>query len=326
MITGAALADPASARAQSGGCDEQVLDVACAGTVSLVGVLALPPPASNLSTLGVVIVVGGPQYRVGSHRQFVQLARALAAAGHPTLRFDVRGMGDSAKAMPSRLPCFEEIGDDIAAAIDALLQACPMLRGAALWGLCDGASATLLYLHERPDPRVKAIVLANPWVRSRVSLARTHVKHYYRRRLVERAFWNKLIHGGVALEALTGLWSNLRSSIGGGHTGGRAGAKVDVNAPYQDRMAAAWADFDGPVLLLSSGLDLTAREFEGVTASQPLWQSALLRRPPQLVLLPEADHTFSSTEAQSAAQTATVTWLSEVAAKYSSTSGERGAT
>ena len=45
--------------------------------------------------LGVVIVVGGPQYRVGSHRQFVLMARDLAREGYPVLRFDYRGMGDS---------------------------------------------------------------------------------------------------------------------------------------------------------------------------------------------------------------------------------------
>ena len=44
---------------------------------------------------GVLIIVGGPQYRVGSHRQFVQLARALASNGIATMRFDYTGMGDS---------------------------------------------------------------------------------------------------------------------------------------------------------------------------------------------------------------------------------------
>ena len=38
-----------------------------------------------------VIVVGGPQYRAGSHRQFTLLARHIAAAGYPVLRFDARG-------------------------------------------------------------------------------------------------------------------------------------------------------------------------------------------------------------------------------------------
>ena len=53
---------------------------------ALLGVLARP---AEPSAVGVVIVVGGPQYRVGSHRHFVLLARRLATAGHPTLRFDV---------------------------------------------------------------------------------------------------------------------------------------------------------------------------------------------------------------------------------------------
>ncbi|KAB8057318.1 hydrolase 1, exosortase A system-associated, partial [Janthinobacterium violaceinigrum] len=58
----------------------------------LVGILSLPAAPGPR---GVLIVTGGPQYRVGSHRQFVLLARALAAQGVPVLRFDLRGMGDS---------------------------------------------------------------------------------------------------------------------------------------------------------------------------------------------------------------------------------------
>jgi len=44
----------------------------------LYGILHLPQqPVAR----GVLIVVGGPQYRVGSHRQFVLLARYLAERG-----------------------------------------------------------------------------------------------------------------------------------------------------------------------------------------------------------------------------------------------------
>src|SRR5690349_24048098 len=60
------------------------------------------PPRSTLfpyTTLfrsrGVLLVVGGPQYRVGSHRQFALLCRRLAGRGVPALRFDYRGMGDA---------------------------------------------------------------------------------------------------------------------------------------------------------------------------------------------------------------------------------------
>lgn len=52
-------------------------------------------PNEHEVPLGLLMVVGGPQYRVGSHRQFVLLARDLAAAGIPVFPFDYRGMGDS---------------------------------------------------------------------------------------------------------------------------------------------------------------------------------------------------------------------------------------
>ncbi|MDQ2695687.1 MAG: hydrolase 1, exosortase A system-associated, partial [Pseudomonadota bacterium] len=85
---------------------------------------------------GLLLVVGGPQYRVGSHRQFVLLARDLAAAGIPVLRFDYRGMGDAGGDFAG----FEGVDDDIAAALDAFFARCPGLREVVLWGLCDAAS------------------------------------------------------------------------------------------------------------------------------------------------------------------------------------------
>ena len=53
---------------------------------------------SFAASRGMLIVVGGPQYRAGSHRQFTLLARDVAATGVPTMRFDYRGMG--APAVP----------------------------------------------------------------------------------------------------------------------------------------------------------------------------------------------------------------------------------
>ena len=98
------------------------------------------------------------------------MARALAAAGYPVLRFDVRGMGDSSGPLHD----FLDQTPDVAAAIEALCREAGVQR-VMLWGLCDGASAALLYLHERPDPRVAGLCLLNPWVRSAQSLARTQV-------------------------------------------------------------------------------------------------------------------------------------------------------
>ena len=89
----------------------------CAGD-QLLGIVATPelPQAT-----GVLIVVGGPQYRVGSHRQFLLLSRALAEAGYPAMRFDYRGMGDSTGGLRD----FEAVNDDIGSAIDVFQAHCP---------------------------------------------------------------------------------------------------------------------------------------------------------------------------------------------------------
>jgi len=286
---------------------EACLAFACEGE-DLHGVLSLPA-ADVGGDLGVLIVVGGPQYRAGSHRQFTLLARHLAAAGLPVMRFDVRGMGDSSGAQRS----FEALHDDVAAAIDAFCAARPGLNRLALWGLCDGASAALLYLHETPDSRVAALCLLNPWVRSAQTLARTHVKHYYLDRLRQPAFWRKLASGGVAGRALSDLVANLRQASAkvGGDTGPAAAAS------YQQRMARAWARFAGPTLLLMSDRDLTAQEFDEHSRSDASWQAALRERPPRRVELAGADHTCSTPAAHRAMLDATTAFLLPLASRSS---------
>src|SRR5262245_60307703 len=69
---------------------ERAVVFGCEGE-ELLGVLHEPASDGATGTpasTGVIIVVGGPQYRVGSHRQFVLMARELARRGHAVLRFD----------------------------------------------------------------------------------------------------------------------------------------------------------------------------------------------------------------------------------------------
>lgn len=258
---------------------ETALTFACQGE-TLLGVLS--EPASPTDTC-MLIVVGGPQYRAGSHRLFVQLARGMAVAGIAALRFDVRGMGDSSGPQRS----FETIGDDIAAAIDAAQSAAPGLHRFVLWGLCDGASAALMYLQSHGDHRVAGLCLVNPWVRSAESQARTQVKHYYTQRLRQREFWLKLLSGRVAWSALAGLAANI------GAARRPAAPSSTALMSYQDRMAQGLEDFGGPVLLVLSGIDFTAREFEEYATAHPRWPGLLARTQLQRLRLANADHTVS---------------------------------
>src|SRR5690625_2926143 len=145
-----------SGEARLGTVTEMPLTFDCLGD-RLVGILHR---GSEQATRGVLVVVGGPQYRVGSHRQFVLFASRLAEAGVPVLRFDYRGMGDSEG--DSRT--FEHIAADIRAALDIFLKAAPGLREVVIWGLCDAASAACFYAPS--DLRVTGLVLLNPWVRT----------------------------------------------------------------------------------------------------------------------------------------------------------------
>lgn len=264
----------------------------------MLGIVSLPAPETPQQTTGVVIVVGGAQYRVGSHRQFVQLARFLAAAGYPVLRFDFPGMGDS----PGDPVPFEDSAPHIAAAIDALRAQRATVDKVVLWGLCDGASASLLYMQAQQDPRVAGMVLLNPWVRSDAGLARTRVKHYYRQRLMEPGFWRKLASGGVGWKALRGLGSNLRAMW----------QKKPETLTFQELMALGLRASEGKIMLILSERDLTAHEFVEHAQTHPTWRNLLSRTGVTQHWVKGADHTFSSTPAQREVETVVLAWLNDL--------------
>lgn len=276
---------------------EQPLLVRCVGE-QMLGILTLPKAPVDI---GIVIVVGGPQTRVGSHRQFVLLARVLAEAGYAVLRFDYRGMGDSTGEKRD----FEQVDADIAAALDALKAAAPVIRRFVLWGLCDAASAALLYWQGTRDPRIAGFCLVNPWVRSAATLARTQVKHYYGQRLFSAEFWLKLVCGQVGVvKAIGGLLRSLRLSAA---TPVTAGSELS----FQGRMLETLKDFPAPMRLILSGQDFVAREFIEYAQADPAWAGVLARPNITRQEIPEADHTFSTAQWRSQVEQATIHWLDQ---------------
>jgi exosortase A-associated hydrolase 1 len=291
--------------------DDRALSFAC-GTDSLVGILS---PSASPATRGVLVIVGGPQYRAGSHRQFTLLARQLAARGIPVLRFDYRGMGDSSGAART----FEYVEQDVAAAIDAFQAAVPGLREVVLWGLCDAAAAALFYGHR--DPRVCGLVLLNPWARTAEGLARSTLKHYYWQRLRDPELWRKVFSGrfalGASLRSLLGLLGAARKGPAGADPAGQpaatsAGAAAGVDTVLSPalcprngsapplshdlpaRLLEAMQRFRGRVLFIFSGADLTAQEFLDMTKASRRWQALLAAPTVQQQTLAAADHTFST--------------------------------
>lgn len=282
---------------------EQASTFDCEGC-RLIGVITRPERPQQA---GVIIVVGGPQYRAGSHRQFTLLARQLAEQGIASIRFDYRGMGDSEGEMRN----FEDIDADIKAAIDELMTQVPEIKRVALWGLCDAASAALYYGHT--DPRVKSLVLLNPWVHSEAGAARARLKHYYLKRLLGRSFWAKLLTGKVKMGASIGDLA---------HSARQAGAtnevdEVEATDPrhgspgYIDRMLKGLKSFKERVLFILSGNDLTAQEFIELLQRNSSWGQAAADKKVDTKTIDAANHTFASSVWRDLAGIATCNFLTE---------------
>lgn len=284
---------------------EQPVVFDCQGD-KLIGVVHHSP---QIGSKGVVMVVGGPQYRVGSHRQFVLLARALSSAGIPVLRFDYRGMGDSEGSLVG----FDGIDNDISSAIDCFQQQLPDIEDIILWGLCDAATASCFYAPT--DLRVKGLVLLNPWVRSKKGEAKAYLKRYYLQRLVSSGFWLKIARGEFRIGAsVNSFFEKLKSVFLVGDTTemeGLAGGSISSHHmhPLPVRVYESLKSFSGKCLIVLSGNDLTAVEFEGLLASNKKLSGLIKRRHFVIRRISKADHTFSRAVWKKEVEKITKEWL-----------------
>lgn len=274
----------------------------------LIGMLHLPAVHNGRGMLSVV--AGGPQYRGGVCRMQVNMARELAAAGVPVMRFDYRGLGDSEGAFRG----FRDVGPDLAAAVAAFQAHVPQLRQIVLWGGCDAASAVLINAWRLPA--VTALVIGNPWVHTVEAGDAVAVQHYGQR-IREKDFWLKLLR--LQYNPLPALATLARRTADKLRT--RAAASVpaatwddDVQADFVERMRNGMARFEGEVLMLMSGRSLLSREFDQLIADRPAWQLAL-QRPRRVVrrLLPDADQAFSTLDARREVTQLTLQWLQDPA-------------
>ena len=176
------------------------------GNHRLVGIATIPETSTET---GVLVLVGGPQYRVGSHRQFTVLARSLAESGIASFRFDFSGMGDSEGEKLE----FSETLEDITAAVDCFLNSVPSVSKVVLWGLCDAASSAMMFAHR--DTRISGLILLNPWVHSGEYAPAVKMAHFYRPFFSSKIKWRYLISGRSRLiPALRELGRDILAFIG----------------------------------------------------------------------------------------------------------------
>lgn len=277
------------------------LVIDCQGS-ELIAMLHLPAKPQARGMLS--IVAGGPQYRGGVCRMQVHMARHLAAAGVPVLRFDYRGLGDS----EGRFLGFEHVEDDLRAALAAFRDRVPSLREVVLWGGCDAASASLIFAWKFPE--ITGLVLGNPWVHSEATADVVEIRHYGQR-MRDWDFWLKVLKLQynplpAAVTLARGALGRLRRPA----TGGAAAVADETDMPFVQRMRRGMARFRGEVLLLMSGRSLRSQEFDALLRVDVPWQQAL-RAPRRVVRhdIPEGDQAFSTIATRVEVNDVTRRWL-----------------
>ncbi len=278
------------------------------GEAELSGVIHHGSPSERRGVI--IVVAGGPQFRVGAHRQFVSLARRLSSQGFPVLRFDLRGMGDSSGEYSG----YQQSRPDIRAAIDKFVEAESQVNQVCLFGECESASGILFYAYQ--DPRVTRIALVNPWVRTQEGQAEVILKHYYLDRLLSRQFWKAVREGRFnPFQSLLSFFDVLRAYHRGRKTIKNAGpaSKLDDfdQLPLPVKTAEGLRRFRGPVLILMSGRDYIAREFDEVTKSSKAWEGLLSDAHVTRKDIADADHTFSKATWKTEAQDTLLRWMGE---------------
>jgi exosortase A-associated hydrolase 1 len=220
---------------------------------------------------GLLIVTGGTQTRIGSHRMFERLALVLARDGWPCFRFDRRGVGDSEGEDAD----FKGSGPDLAAAAAAFRREQPQLTRLLGFGLCDGASA--LALHGKAAG-FDGYVLVNPWFVEAEAGERppAAIRSHYKTQLLSLGGWKRLLSGSISYKKLL---KGLRKIV------------ASVPSTLAGEIAASMAKAKLPAQLILATRDSTA------IAAQAEWSSPAFRTVrqanPAPVTIDTDSHTFS---------------------------------
>jgi alpha-beta hydrolase superfamily lysophospholipase len=181
------------------------------------GILSEPKAGASPSradTAVLLLTVGG-NYRVGPSRNYVKTAREMSSAGFRTLRFDVPGIGDSpARTSAAGTGMYRpDATADVSAAMDMLAgRGC---RRFILVGICSGAY--LAFQTALQDARVNGLVLTNPrllewdaatgepWQASMKKFYKS--ARYYRQALLRLDVYRRLWRGEVDVRGIAArMW------------------------------------------------------------------------------------------------------------------------
>lgn len=247
--------------------------------LKLYGILGLPESGS--AERGVALIHGWSGCRIGPNRILVRAARALNTAGFATLRFDLRGRGDS-EGETAAADLDGMIADTLRAA--SVLKQQARVTSVALLGICSGANVAVGAATLAPEIRDLAlwsIMTFQPQKRRSDSVRRTgHFALGYAAKLFRAATWRKLFGGEVNFRMVWRVLFGRRSE-------GKEGANLKDSR--RDIMAQ-FANYRGRALFIHGSRDPEAHGAREIFRQFCPAHSI----PAEFVLIEGSNHNFHS--------------------------------
>lgn len=275
-------------------------------SAALVGNLTVPAEPRDV---GIVFVHGWSGNRSGPHGLITTLARALAQAGYPSLRFDFRGRGESeGEGLAASL---STMATDLTGATTFMQQRCGAKR-IVLFGICSGGNVAIGTLPQLQDVAGLVLLSVYPFSDGDAFSRDVHRTWHYAREYWRKAMrpdtWKRLVRGDVhvaqVFNVLFGHFLRKRKKKGFAEP-----AKPKASAPSREESRLSdkpppkkylvHLSKQTPALMVYGAADPDAKAgrdyFEAYAQEHDL--------PVEFVEIPDANHNFSS-----------VAWTSELAA------------
>lgn len=269
----------------------------------LFGILAEPAeldPADSRAQTAILMLNVGTNHRVGPNRLYVKMARAWAARGYRSLRFDLAGIGDSRTAAGYATNRLYSKGSttDVGAAIHRLSGL--GVQHFILVGLCSGAYVA--FQTALADPRVTGLVLINPrrldWSEGETlqsAMQRSYKSsHYYRRAMFQPETYRRLFRGEIDVRGIAGRMVTLSRIYAE-----RAARRLLGKAPAEENVLANMrllSDRGTDILLIVAESDDGLDYLEYHIGNRG---KRMAGRPNfRMLMVAGADHTLSQTDSQ----------------------------
>lgn len=253
----------------------------------LLGVLT---PASTPNANGIAFINSGIIHRVGANRIYVRLARALAARGSGTLRFDLSGIGDSGQPTDQQQMSRAEIEQHDIADACSLMETEGMQR-LIVTGLCSGADNSLTAISR--NERVAGAILIDPFV----FRTRRYFVQYYGPRLFRPIAWWNTVRGksNVFRDAVAVLHSQFSRAARDANDSSLSASIAPTREVFAERLRALIARRAKLLFVFTGGLEERYNYRDQLFDAFP---GLDLRSHVELEYIPDADHTFSRAASQ----------------------------